>query len=61
MYIRYLGACKGCPSAEVGTLDYIEDFLKAELDREYPSAPQIVLVADFRDHLTFWIFGILSE
>ena len=32
VYIKYLGACKGCPSAEVGTLSYIEDFLKAELD-----------------------------
>jgi len=32
VYIRYLGACKGCPSAEVGTLNFIEDFLKAELD-----------------------------
>ncbi|HEY9594416.1 MAG TPA: iron-sulfur cluster assembly scaffold protein [Spirochaetia bacterium] len=30
--IRYLGACKGCPSATVGTLTYIEDFLKSELD-----------------------------
>jgi len=32
VYIKYLGACKGCPSATVGTLSYIEDFLKAELD-----------------------------
>jgi NifU-like protein len=32
VYIKYLGACKGCPSAAVGTLAYIEDFLKAELD-----------------------------
>jgi NifU-like protein len=32
VYIRYMGACKGCPSATVGTLSYIEDFLKAELD-----------------------------
>jgi NifU-like protein len=32
VYIRYMGACKGCPSAAVGTLSYIEDFLKAELD-----------------------------
>jgi NifU-like protein len=30
--ISYLGACKGCPSATMGTLSYIEDFLKAELD-----------------------------
>ena len=32
VFIRYMGACKGCPSATVGTLSYIEDFLKAELD-----------------------------
>ena len=30
--IRYLGACQGCPSATMGTLSYIEDFLKSELD-----------------------------
>jgi len=32
VYIKYLGACKGCPSASVGTLDYIEAFLKSDLD-----------------------------
>ena len=32
VYIRYMGACKGCPSASTGTLGYIEDFLKRELD-----------------------------
>ncbi len=32
VYIKYMGACKGCPSASTGTLTYIEDFLKAELD-----------------------------
>jgi NifU-like protein len=32
VYIKYLGACKGCPSASVGTLDYIESFLKSDLD-----------------------------
>ena len=32
VFIRYMGACKGCPSASTGTLSYIEDFLKAELD-----------------------------
>jgi NifU-like protein len=32
VYIRYMGACKGCPSATVGTLGFIEDFLKADLD-----------------------------
>jgi NifU-like protein len=32
VFISYMGACKGCPSATVGTLTYIEDFLKSELD-----------------------------
>jgi NifU-like protein len=32
VFIKYMGACKGCPSATVGTLSFIEDFLKAELD-----------------------------
>ena len=32
VYIRYMGACKGCPSAHVGHSSFIEDFLKAELD-----------------------------
>ena len=30
--IRYLGACNGCPSATVGTLSFVEDILKTELD-----------------------------
>ena len=32
VYINYLGACKGCVSATTGTLQYIEEFLKKELD-----------------------------
>jgi NifU-like protein len=32
VYIKYLGACQGCPSATVGTLSYIEEFLHSELD-----------------------------
>ncbi|HUI73278.1 MAG TPA: iron-sulfur cluster assembly scaffold protein [Spirochaetia bacterium] len=32
VYVRYMGACKGCPSAQMGTLEFIEDFLKKELD-----------------------------
>ena len=32
LYINYLGACKGCPSASIGTLSYIEQFLQKELD-----------------------------
>jgi len=30
--ISYRGACRGCPSAEVGTLGFVEDVLKRELD-----------------------------
>jgi NifU-like protein len=32
VYINYLGACRGCPSAATGTLQYVEEFLKNELD-----------------------------
>ena len=32
VYVRYMGACKGCPSAQMGTLDFIEEFLRKELD-----------------------------
>ena len=32
VFIRYVGACKGCPSATTGTLSYIEEFLRKELD-----------------------------
>ncbi len=39
IYIRYSGACKGCPSAQIGTLDFIEDFLQKELDRNIRVVP----------------------
>jgi len=39
VYINYLGACKGCPSAAVGTLSFIEDFLKSELDQNIRVLP----------------------
>ncbi len=32
VFIHYLGACRGCPSAGTGTLEYIEEFLRKELD-----------------------------
>jgi NifU-like protein len=32
VFIHYLGACKGCPSATAGTLEFVEEFLKKELD-----------------------------
>jgi NifU-like protein len=33
VYIHYLGACDGCPSAKTGTLGFIEGFLHKELDK----------------------------
>ncbi len=32
VYVRYTGACKGCPSAATGTLAFIEEHLKTDLD-----------------------------
>jgi NifU-like protein len=40
VYIRYMGACKGCPSAAVGTLSFIEDFLKSDLDERIHVLPK---------------------
>jgi NifU-like protein len=39
VFIRYLGACEGCPSATLGTLDYIAEFLKSELDKTIQVLP----------------------
>ncbi|HVP18425.1 MAG TPA: iron-sulfur cluster assembly scaffold protein [Spirochaetia bacterium] len=33
VFIRYSGACKGCPSSQIGTLEFIEEFLRKELDQ----------------------------
>jgi len=33
VYVRYSGACKGCPSASTGTLSFVEEFLRADLDK----------------------------
>jgi NifU-like protein len=33
VYVRYMGACKGCPSSQIGTLEFIEEFLRKELDQ----------------------------
>jgi len=38
--ISYKGACKGCPSAAVGTLGFVEDVLKTELDPSIRVVPQ---------------------
>jgi NifU-like protein len=32
VYISYLGACKGCASSQIGTLGFVEDQLKKQLD-----------------------------
>ena len=32
VYVRYVGACKGCPSASTVTLSFIEEHLRADLD-----------------------------
>ena len=32
VYIRYLGACMGCPSATTGTLSAIQNYLYQKLD-----------------------------
>ena len=32
VFIKYSGACKGCPSSQIGTLEFIEEFLRKELD-----------------------------
>ncbi len=39
VFIHYLGACKGCPSATIGTLDFIAEFLKEELDKTIQVLP----------------------
>ncbi len=39
VFINYLGACKGCLSATAGTLQYIEEFLKSELDESIRVVP----------------------
>jgi NifU-like protein len=39
VYVRYMGACKGCPSAQMGTLEFIEEFLRKELDQNIRVLP----------------------
>ncbi len=39
VYVKYTGACKGCPSAQMGTLDFIEEFLRKELDQNIRVLP----------------------
>ena len=33
VYVRYLGACKGCPSSQTGTKEFIEGVLREKLDK----------------------------
>lgn len=39
IFIKYTGACKGCPSAQIGTLEFIEEFLRKELDKNIRVLP----------------------
>ena len=39
IYIRYLGACNGCASADTGTLFAIENILKEKLDQNIRVLP----------------------
>ncbi len=32
IFIEYMGACRGCASAAIGTLSFVEEHLRAELD-----------------------------
>lgn len=33
IFIRYYGACSGCPMATMGTLDFIENTIKNKVDQ----------------------------
>jgi NifU-like protein len=37
--IEYMGACKGCPSAAMGTLAFVEEHLKKELEADIRVQP----------------------
>ena len=39
VYIEYLGACRGCASAAIGTLAFVEEHLKKELDERIRVLP----------------------
>lgn len=39
VYVQYLGACKGCPSAQTGTQAFIEEILHDELDERIRVVP----------------------
>jgi NifU-like protein len=39
VHIHYLGACRGCPSAATGTLEFVEEHLKRELDASIRVVP----------------------
>ena len=39
VYIEYLGACRGCASAAIGTLAFVEEHLKKELDQNIRVLP----------------------
>ncbi len=39
VYIEYLGACRGCASAAIGTLAFVEEHLKKDLDERIRVLP----------------------
>jgi NifU-like protein len=39
VYVQYLGACNGCPSAQTGTQAFIEEILHKELDEHIRVVP----------------------
>jgi NifU-like protein len=39
VFINYVGACRGCPSAATGTLGFIEEHLRKELDQKITVSP----------------------
>ncbi len=39
VYVRYYGACHGCPLASGGTLEFIEYTLQSQIDEEIRVVP----------------------
>jgi NifU-like protein len=39
VYVRYMGACRGCPAAQTGTLSAIQNYLEEKLDKSIRVLP----------------------
>ena len=39
VFIRYYGACQGCPLASTGTLQFIEETLQSQIDKKIRVIP----------------------